>query len=201
MIGQTHLKYFRNTGAIALALSVAPSNAQTPANHINAPLLVVIAKATGTAYAVKSSRDIAAAVEAKKKAMGGEGWRELLSTREIGFGAVFCVSDGKDTQYFVTHGHPTMKNAIKAAQEKARPHAASVHETFYMCGSPWQVTEPAPTKPDTMMNKARRQILDRVGKDCANYQPPTKPTTDRRPPDTKAVRDCGAKSGSIGVRG
>lgn len=52
--------------------------------------------------------------------IGGDGWVLLEDSKQTGFGAAMCIRQGDKVLFLVSHGHPTGREAISAAQQKAK---------------------------------------------------------------------------------
>lgn len=192
---------------IAVAVLAGPSLAEAPKPR---PVGIVYwgNANTGVAVRVVNRVDGDKIAEAEVKKIGGDGWTLLVNSNTPGFGAAMCVRKGGSVIFHTANGYPSFKEALAAAQAKAK--AAGGMASSCSRGQ-WSVQEisdkppPSPTVIDTVKGKVRKMVVCSQSEKLAVKLPPDGSV---KPAEAKAdcakftdKREYGAKYPCMCVRG
>ena len=165
------------TRAAAAALPPAPTPTNAP--HMGPLLIVMGHEESGRMIAVRDRPDLSDEAVRQAKAYRPSGWKVLLVSRETGSGAGICVSENGKTRFFVAHPFPTVREAIKAAQDMARPTAARTRSVFFSCGPPWTVLGIGPPPPEPSVSARVVGTVKGKLRELVTCQEPPKPPETR----------------------
>ena len=170
------------------------------------PYVVVLGNSeTGQVLVRRNLPNLVEATMVEAQSIRASGWRELLATRDFGWGAVICVTRDGGTEFFLSHPHPTSRAAALAARAAAQPRAAQLKVAPTVCAAPWQAkpgVEAPPTLDDSWIATLKRAAYMWIT--CDPAQPPVSSDAIRaeegRPAGEQAERAKLATPGADGRR-
>lgn len=138
-----------------------PEPAATPFDSVE-PFVVVLGNSeTGEVLVRRNLDNLVEATMIEAQSIRATGWRELLATRDKGWGAVVCVKRDGATEFFVSHPHPTSRAAALAARAAAQPRATQLRIAASVCAPTWEAkpgVEALPTLDDSWIATLRRAV-------------------------------------------
>jgi hypothetical protein len=143
----------------------APETAAATTPVDTGPWVVVLGNVeTGKLLVVSQQPNLKAVARAQARTVRPTGWTDLLATREPGYGAAFCVRVNDETRFFVAHGQPSIRDAIREARQQAESYAKAVDAKVQICGAPWQSSAPVerPERDEGVIDAIRGTIREWV---------------------------------------
>ncbi|RYD67532.1 MAG: hypothetical protein EOP58_02930 [Sphingomonadales bacterium] len=135
--------------------------APTPFDSVEPWVVVLGNSETGEVLVRRNQDNLAEATMIEAQSIRASGWRELLATRDKGWGAVICLTHDGVTEFFVSHPHPTSRAAAIAARAAVQPKVRRIKVAPRVCAAPWEAkpgTEAILTLDDSWIATLKRAV-------------------------------------------